>query len=89
MEDVIQSEIENLTPTVPEFRGKKAADFIDKSILSELEREGFFAQLANKYGKCRELRRMNGRKERKRSQSRRIGRLHRRRAEVAEYELFK
>jgi len=51
MEDVIQSEIENLTPTVPEMRGKRVADFIDKSILSDLEREGFFAQLASKYGK--------------------------------------
>jgi hypothetical protein len=36
---------------VPEFRGKKAADFIDKTILTDLEREGFFAQLASKYGK--------------------------------------
>ena len=51
MEDVIQSAIENLTPTVPEMRGKRVADFIDKSILSDLEREGFFAQLASKYGK--------------------------------------
>ena len=51
MEEVIQSEIENLTPTVPEMRGKRVADFIDKSILSDLEREGFFAQLASKYGK--------------------------------------
>jgi NitT/TauT family transport system substrate-binding protein len=51
MEDVIQSDIENLTSTVPEFRGKRAADFVDKSILSDLEREGFFTQLANKYGK--------------------------------------
>ena len=51
MEEVIQSEIENLTPTVPEMRGKRVADFIDKSILSDLEQEGFFAQLASKYGK--------------------------------------
>ena len=51
MEEVIQSEIENLTATVAEFRGKRAADFIDKSILTELEREGFFTQLASKYGK--------------------------------------
>ena len=29
-------------PTVPEMRGKRVADFIDKSILSDLEREGFF-----------------------------------------------
>jgi len=51
MEDVIQFDIENLAPTVPEFRGKKVADFIDKSILTDLEREGFFNQLASKYGK--------------------------------------
>jgi len=51
MEDVIQTEIENLTLTLPEFRGKKAADFVDKTILTDLEREGFFTQLASKYGK--------------------------------------
>ena len=51
MEDAIQADIENLTSTIPEFRGKKVADFIDKSILSDLEREGFFAQLASRYGK--------------------------------------
>jgi hypothetical protein len=45
-----QTEIENLAPTVPEFRGKRAADFIDKS-LSELESEGFFARLSATYGK--------------------------------------
>lgn len=51
MEEVIQTEIENMTPTVPELRGKRVADFVDKSILTELEREGFFTQLAGKYGK--------------------------------------
>jgi len=51
MEEVIQAEMENLTATVAEFRGKRAADFIDKSILTELEREGFFTQLASRYGK--------------------------------------
>ena len=51
MEEVIQSEIENLTPTVPELRGKRAADFIDKTILSELESEGLFSRLSAKYGK--------------------------------------
>ena len=51
MEEVIQSEIENLTPTVPELRGKRAADFIDKTILSELESEGLFLRLSAKYGK--------------------------------------
>jgi len=51
MEDAIQADIENLTSTVPEFRGKKVADFIDKSILADLDREGFFTHLASKYGK--------------------------------------
>ena len=51
MEDAIQADIENLTSTIPEFRGKKVADFIDKSILVDLDREGFFTQLATKYGK--------------------------------------
>jgi ABC-type nitrate/sulfonate/bicarbonate transport system substrate-binding protein len=51
MEEVIQGEIENLTATVPEMRGKTVADFIDKSILSDLEAEGFFTQLTRKYGK--------------------------------------
>ena len=51
MEEAIQADIENLTPTVPEFRGKRVADFVDKSILTELERDGFFNQLATKYGK--------------------------------------
>jgi NitT/TauT family transport system substrate-binding protein len=51
MEEVVQTEIENLTPTVPELRGKRAADFVDKSILDELESEGFFTRLSAKYGK--------------------------------------
>lgn len=51
MEEVVQTEIENLTPTVPELRGKRAADFVDKTILTELEREGFFTTLGNRYGK--------------------------------------
>jgi ABC-type nitrate/sulfonate/bicarbonate transport system substrate-binding protein len=51
MDEVIQAEIENLAPTVPEMRGKKPADFTDKSILADLEREGFFKSLSNKYGK--------------------------------------
>jgi NitT/TauT family transport system substrate-binding protein len=51
MEEVIQTEIENLTPTVPELRGKRAADFVDKSILDELESEGFFTRMSATYGK--------------------------------------
>jgi NitT/TauT family transport system substrate-binding protein len=51
MEDVIQAEIENLTPSVPEMRGKRPADFIDKTILSDLESQGFFTALEKRYGK--------------------------------------
>ena len=51
MEEVIQTEIENLSPTMPEMRGKRAADFVDKSILTEMESEGFFSSLSAKYGK--------------------------------------
>jgi NitT/TauT family transport system substrate-binding protein len=51
MEEAIQTELENLTPTVPELRGKRAADFVDKTILADLEREGFFNGLSAKYGK--------------------------------------
>jgi hypothetical protein len=43
--------MENLTSTVPEFRGKRAADFVDKTLLTELERDGFFTSLAARYGK--------------------------------------
>ena len=45
MEDALQGELENLAASVAELHGKKSADFIDKSLLSELEREGFFASL--------------------------------------------
>jgi len=45
MEEVIQAEIENLSPTMPELQGKRAADFVDVTVLKELENEGFFARL--------------------------------------------
>ncbi|MEA2660131.1 MAG: hypothetical protein QOF64_2872, partial [Candidatus Binatota bacterium] len=48
MVEVIQAEMKNLTATVPELRGKRAADFVAKSILTELDREGFFARLSAK-----------------------------------------
>jgi NitT/TauT family transport system substrate-binding protein len=51
MEEVIQTDIENLTTTVPELRGKRAADFVDKTIFLELEQEGFFTTLSSRYGK--------------------------------------
>jgi NitT/TauT family transport system substrate-binding protein len=45
MEEVIQAEIENLSPTMPELQGKKPADFVDATILKEIESDGFFARL--------------------------------------------
>ena len=51
----LQGEMENLTATVPELRGKRAADFVDKSILAELEHDGFFTQHASKYGSNNKL----------------------------------
>jgi ABC-type nitrate/sulfonate/bicarbonate transport system substrate-binding protein len=51
MEEVIQTDIENLTSTVPELRGKRAADFVDKTIFLELEQEGFFTTLSSRYAK--------------------------------------
>ena len=49
MEDALQGELESLSSSVPELRGKKATDFVDKSLLSDLERDGFLIQLAKRY----------------------------------------
>jgi NitT/TauT family transport system substrate-binding protein len=45
IEEAIQADIEDLSGTINELRGKKAADFMDRSLLNELESEGFFARL--------------------------------------------
>ena len=45
IEEAIQADIEDLSGTINELRGKKAADFMDRSFLNELESEGFFARL--------------------------------------------
>lgn len=45
MEEVVQTEIENLAPAMPELQGKRPADFVDATLLKELEGEGFFARL--------------------------------------------
>jgi ABC-type nitrate/sulfonate/bicarbonate transport system substrate-binding protein len=45
IEDAIQADIEDLSASIAELRGKKASDFIDRSLLNELESEGFFARL--------------------------------------------
>ncbi len=38
----LDSDISDFSATVPELRGRKASEFIDTSILAELEKEGFF-----------------------------------------------
>jgi NitT/TauT family transport system substrate-binding protein len=45
IEQAIQADIEDLSASINELRGKKAADFMDRSLLNELESEGFFARL--------------------------------------------
>jgi NitT/TauT family transport system substrate-binding protein len=45
IEEAIQADIEDLSASITELRGKKAADFMDRSLLNELESEGFFARL--------------------------------------------
>lgn len=46
LDGALQADIEYLGNTiVPELKGKKAADFIDATILKEIEDEGFFARL--------------------------------------------
>jgi NitT/TauT family transport system substrate-binding protein len=45
MEEAMQSDIENLSTIVPEFKGKKPADFADSSVLKEIESQGFFTRL--------------------------------------------
>jgi len=43
--DAIEAYIENLRPTMPELRGKKAADFVTTDVLRSLENEGFWNKL--------------------------------------------
>jgi len=45
IEDAIQADIDDLSSSITELKGKKASDFMDKSLLNELESEGFFARL--------------------------------------------
>jgi hypothetical protein len=44
-EEAVQLELESVAFTDPLFRNKKASEFMDSSIIAELERKGFFAQL--------------------------------------------
>jgi ABC-type nitrate/sulfonate/bicarbonate transport system substrate-binding protein len=47
-EEAIQNDIQDLSYSLPHLRGKKAADFLDLSLLKSMEEEGFFKRL---YGK--------------------------------------
>jgi NitT/TauT family transport system substrate-binding protein len=44
-EEALQNDIEDLSNTYPHLKGKKAADFLDLSLLKSLEDEGFFKRL--------------------------------------------
>ncbi len=44
-EEALRLELENIAFTDPQFKGKKASDFMDNSILVELEDKGFFDRL--------------------------------------------
>ncbi len=45
-EDAIQASIEDLRESAPRLEGMKAADFFDRSLIGELDAEGFFARVA-------------------------------------------
>jgi NitT/TauT family transport system substrate-binding protein len=44
-EDAIQASIEDLRDTIPKLEGMKASDFIDASLIREIDNDGFFARL--------------------------------------------
>ena len=43
MDKALDLDIADLTATIPELKGRKASDFIDATLLREVEKEGFFA----------------------------------------------
>jgi hypothetical protein len=45
-EDAIQASIEDLKSTIPKLEGMKVADFVDASLIRDIDNEGFFARLA-------------------------------------------
>jgi NitT/TauT family transport system substrate-binding protein len=47
-EEAIQNDIEDLSHTFPHLKGKKAADFVDLSLLKSMEDDGFFKRLHGK-----------------------------------------
>ena len=44
-EDAIQASIEDLKSTIPKLEGMKVSDFVDASLIREIDDEGFFARL--------------------------------------------
>jgi NitT/TauT family transport system substrate-binding protein len=44
-EDAMQASIEDLRETVPKLEGMKVSEFIDASLINEIDNEGFFARL--------------------------------------------
>ena len=44
-EDAVQTSIEDLKSTIPKVEGMKASDFVDASLIREIDNEGFFARL--------------------------------------------
>ena len=44
-EEAVQLELESIAFTDPTFKNKRPAEFMDSSIVAELDRKGFFAQL--------------------------------------------
>jgi ABC-type nitrate/sulfonate/bicarbonate transport system substrate-binding protein len=44
-EEAVQLELESVAFTDPAFKNRKASEFMDSSIIAEIERRGFFAQL--------------------------------------------
>ena len=43
--EALEAAIEDMSPSIPELKGKKPADFADSSLVAELDKEGFFEQL--------------------------------------------
>jgi ABC-type nitrate/sulfonate/bicarbonate transport system substrate-binding protein len=45
-EEAIQASIEDLKSTIPKLEGMKVSDFLDASLIRDIDNEGFFARLA-------------------------------------------
>jgi hypothetical protein len=44
-EDSVQASIEDLKESTPKLEGMKVSDFLDASLIRELDNEGFFAKI--------------------------------------------